>query len=95
MNSRHALSICPKHNRQLSDDGICADCGCKPDIKAIEQRIKLQKITDHIFQICNLLEETGRVMQSGTLDNGWSYKFKQQKPKANKQKVNTVERSES
>lgn len=72
-------NICPKHNRQLSVDGYCNDCGCKPDLKAMEQRKKLQEITDHIFQICNLLEETGRIMQSGTLDNGWSYKFKQAK----------------
>lgn len=69
--------VCPEHHRQLTDDGECRDCHGKPDIKAMEQKIKLQKITDHIFQICNLLEETGRTMQSGTLDNGWSYKFKQ------------------
>lgn len=76
-----SLQICPKHNRQLSENGECRDCGGKPDIKAMEQKQKLQEITNHIFKICDLLEQTGRTMQSGTLDNGWSYKFKVQRTK--------------
>ena len=75
------ITVCPKHKRQLNNNGECRDCGCKPDIKAMEQREKLEQITTHIFQICDLLEQTGRTMQSGTLDNGWSYKFKQRTKK--------------
>lgn len=74
----NTTTACPKHRRVLDSAGVCRDCGCKPDIEAMLHRERLEKITNHIFQICELLEETGRVMQSGTLDNGWSYKFKQQ-----------------
>lgn len=68
--------VCPKHHRQLDSNGSCRDCGGVPDFEGIIQRERLTEITNHIFQICDLLEKTGRTMQSGTLDNGWSYKFK-------------------